>query len=47
MVMPNDNEAALPMSSPLVPKFKEASLLLSKKEKEASMLPTLPVKVMA
>jgi hypothetical protein len=33
MVMPKDNEALLPMSSPPVPKFKEASLLLSPKEK--------------
>jgi hypothetical protein len=46
MAMPKGNEAALPTSSPLVPKFKEALLLLSKKEKEASTLPTLPVKVM-
>jgi hypothetical protein len=45
-VMPKDNEASLPMSSPLVPKFKEASLLSSPKEKEASTLPSSPVKVM-
>jgi hypothetical protein len=46
-VMPNDNEAPLPMSSPPVPKFKEASLLSSLKEKEASTLPSSPVKVMS
>jgi hypothetical protein len=44
--MPKDNEALLPTSSPSVPKFKEASLLSSLKEKEASTLPTSPVKVM-
>jgi hypothetical protein len=44
--MPKDNEAPLPMSSPLVPKFKEVSLPSSPKEKEASTLPTSPVKVM-
>jgi hypothetical protein len=44
--MPKDNEAPLPMSSPSVPKFKEVSLPSSPKEKEASMLPTSPVKVM-
>jgi hypothetical protein len=43
---PKDNEAPLPMSSPLVPKFKEVLLRSSLKEKEASMLPTSPVKVM-
>jgi hypothetical protein len=43
---PKDNEAPLPTSSPPVPKFKEASLPSSSKEKEASTLPTLPVKVM-
>jgi hypothetical protein len=43
---PNDNEALLPMSSLPVPKFKEVSLPSSPKEKEASMLPTSPVKVM-
>ncbi len=41
-----DNEALLPTSSPPVPKFKEASLPSSSKEKEASTLPTSPVKVM-
>jgi hypothetical protein len=45
-VMPKGNEASLPTSSPPVPKFKEASLLSSPKEKEASTLPTSPVKVM-
>jgi hypothetical protein len=45
-VTPKDNEALLPMSSPPVPKFKEASLLSSPKEKEASTLPSSPVKVM-
>jgi hypothetical protein len=44
--MPKDNEAPLPTPSPLVPKFKEASLLSSPKEKEASTLPSSPVKVM-
>jgi hypothetical protein len=44
--MPKDNEAPLPTSSPLVPKFKEASLPSSLKEKEASTLPSSPVKVM-
>jgi hypothetical protein len=43
--MPKDNEAPLPTSSPLVPKFKEASLPSSPKEKEASPLPTSPIKV--
>jgi hypothetical protein len=43
---PKDNEALLPMSSLPVPKFKEVSLPSSPKEKEASMLPTSPVKVM-
>jgi hypothetical protein len=46
MAMPKDNEAPLPISSPLVPKFKEASLPSSPKEKEASTLPSSPVKVM-
>jgi hypothetical protein len=46
MAMPKDNEALLPTSSPPVPKFKEASLSSSPKEKEASMLPSSPVKVM-
>jgi hypothetical protein len=41
-----DNEAPLPISSPPVPKFKEVSLPLSPKEKEASTLPTSLVKVM-
>jgi hypothetical protein len=45
-VMPKDKEALLPMSPPPVPKFKEASLPSSSKEKEASTLPTSPVKVM-
>jgi hypothetical protein len=44
--MPKDNEAPLPTSSPPVPKFKEASLPLSPKEKEASTLPSSPIKVM-
>jgi hypothetical protein len=44
--MPKDKEAPLPMSPPPVPKFKEASLMSSPKEKEASPLPTSPVKVM-
>jgi hypothetical protein len=43
---PKDNEAPLPTSSPPVPKFKEASLPSSPKEKEASTLPSSPVKVM-
>jgi hypothetical protein len=42
---PNDNETLLPTSSPPVPKFKKASLPSSSKEKEASMLPSSPVKV--
>jgi hypothetical protein len=45
-VTPKDNEAPLPTLSPLVPKFKEALLSSSPKEKEASMLPTSPIKVM-
>jgi hypothetical protein len=45
-VMSKDKEAPLPMSPPLVPRFKEASLPSSPKEKEASPLPTSPVKVM-
>jgi hypothetical protein len=44
--MPKDNEASLPTSSEPVPKFKEASLPSSPKEKEASTLPSSPVKVM-
>jgi hypothetical protein len=43
---PKDNEDPLPTSSPPVPKFKEASLPSSPKEKEASTLPTSPIKVM-
>jgi hypothetical protein len=43
---PKDNEALVPTSSPPVPKFKEASLPSSPKEKEASTLPSSPVKVM-
>jgi hypothetical protein len=43
---PKDNEAPLPTSSPLVPKFKEALLPSSPKEKEASTLPSSHVKVM-
>jgi hypothetical protein len=46
MATPKDKEAPLPMSLPSVPKFKEASLPSSPKEKEASPLPTSPVKVM-
>jgi hypothetical protein len=46
MAMPKDNEASLPTSSPPVLKFKEALLPSSPKEKEASTLPTSPVKVM-
>jgi hypothetical protein len=46
MVMPKDNEAPLPMSSPPVPKLKEPSLPSSPKEKEASTLPSSPIKVM-
>jgi hypothetical protein len=42
-VTPKDNEAPLPTLSPLVPKFKEALLSSSPKEKEASMLPTSPI----
>jgi hypothetical protein len=45
-VTPKDKEAPLPRSPPSVPRFKEASLLSSTKEKEASPLPTSPVKVM-
>jgi hypothetical protein len=44
--MPKDNEALLPTSSPPVLKFKEASLPSSPKEKEVSMLPSSPIKVM-
>jgi hypothetical protein len=43
---PKDNEAPLPTSSPPGPKFKKASLSSSPKKKEASTLPSLPVKVM-
>jgi hypothetical protein len=46
MVMPKDNEAPLPISSPPVPKLKEPSLPSSPKEKEASTLPSSPIKVM-
>jgi hypothetical protein len=46
MAAPKDNEAPLPTSSPLVLKFKEASLPSSPKEKEASTLPSSLVKVM-
>jgi hypothetical protein len=46
IAMSKDKEAPLPMSPPPVPKFKEASLPSSPKEKEASLLPTSPVKVM-
>jgi hypothetical protein len=44
--MPKDNEAPISTSSPPVPKFKEALLPSSPKEKEATTLPTSPVKVM-
>jgi hypothetical protein len=44
--MPKDKEALLPTPPPSVPKFEEASLPSSPKEKEASLLPTSPVKVM-
>jgi hypothetical protein len=44
-VMPKDNEAPLPTSSPPVPKFKEASLSSSPKKKKTSTLPSSPVKV--
>jgi hypothetical protein len=43
---PKDKEVPLPTSPPLAPKFKEASLLSSPKKKEASPLPTSPIKVM-
>jgi hypothetical protein len=46
MVTPKDNVAPLPTSSPSVPKFKEASLPSSPKEKEAFTLPSSHVKVM-
>jgi hypothetical protein len=46
MVTPKNKEALLPTSPPLLPKFKEASLPSFPKEKEASPLPTSPVKVM-
>jgi hypothetical protein len=45
-VTPKEKEAPLPRSLPSVPKFKKASLPSSLKEKEASPLPTSPVKVM-
>jgi hypothetical protein len=45
-VTPKDNKAPLPTSSLPVTKFKEASLPLSPKEKEASTLLSSPVKVM-
>jgi hypothetical protein len=44
-VTPKDKEASLPTSLLPVPKFKEASLLSSPKEKEASPLPTSHIKV--
>jgi hypothetical protein len=44
---PKNNEAPLPTSSPPVPKFKEASVSSSLKEKETSTLPSSPVKVMS
>jgi hypothetical protein len=47
MAMPKDKEAPPPTSPPPVPRFKEASLLSSPKEKEASLLPMSPVKVMS
>jgi hypothetical protein len=40
LTTPKDNEAPLPTSSSPIPKFKEASLPSSPKEKEASTLPT-------
>jgi hypothetical protein len=43
---PKGSEAPLPTSSLPVPKFKEASLPSSPKEKEASTLSSSPVKVM-
>jgi hypothetical protein len=43
---PKDNKALLSKSPPLVPKFKEVSLLSSPKEKEASTSPMSPIKVM-
>jgi hypothetical protein len=46
MATPKDNEAPLSTSSLPVPKFKEASLPSSPKEKEDSTLPSSPVKVM-
>jgi hypothetical protein len=45
--MPKDKEALLSTSPLSVPRFKEASLPSSPKEKEASPLPTLPVNVMS
>jgi hypothetical protein len=45
--MPKDNEALLLMSSPTVPKFKEALLPSSPKENEASTLSSSPIKVMS
>jgi hypothetical protein len=44
--MPKDNEAPLPTSPPPIPMFKDASLPSSPKEKQASPLPTSPIKVM-
>jgi hypothetical protein len=46
MATSKDNEAPLPTSPPPVPKFKKASLSSSPKKKEASTLPSSPVKVM-
>jgi hypothetical protein len=46
MATPKNKEALLPTSPPLLPKFKETSLPSFPKEKEASPLPTSPVKVM-
>jgi hypothetical protein len=43
---PKDNEAPLPTSPPSIPMFKDASLPSSPKEKQASPLPTSPIKVM-
>jgi hypothetical protein len=43
---PKKNAALLPTISPPVPKFKEASLPSSPKKKEASTLPSSPIKVM-
>jgi hypothetical protein len=43
---PKNKEAPLSTSLPSVPKFNEASLASSPKEKEASPLPTSPIKVL-